>query len=158
MAIELKVEDKIDYSKLKKLANAQRTILVGHEGQEAEIAKKLYFGGMSESYISPRGKKMAPRYIPARNYLTDGFLRDEDGVRAGVQSYYEGLFLGRGGQAAQTLANKIKGDIQAFVIEDNPYQESMPNAKAVIADKGFNHPLYDQGNLMKSMVGKVITE
>jgi hypothetical protein len=156
--VELKVEDKIDYSKLKRIAKTQRTILVGHaDAKEAEIAKKLYFGGASPAYDSPRGRHMGARNIPARPYLTDGFFyRDPTGVEAGIGHYYEGLFVGRGGDAAQALANKIAQDVRDFVVSDNYYAETLPNGEDVIEDKGFNHPLVDQGNLMKSLVGKVI--
>ena len=155
--VELKVTDTIDLSKLKRIANTQRTILVGHEGKEAEIAKKLYFGSAEPGYTSPRGRKMGPHNIPARPYLTDGFLKDEAGVRDGVQHYYEGLFVGRGGEQAAGLASKIAQDVRSFVLEDNPYAETKPNAKDVIADKGFNHPLFDQGTLMAELHGKVVT-
>lgn len=162
--VELKVEDKIDYSKLKRIAKTQRTILVGHEDPaQVEKAKTLYFGsavhlgGEAPGYDSPRGRHMGPHLIPARPYLTDGlFYKDPEGVEEGIRNYYKGLFVGRGGQAAQDLANKLAQDVRNFVVSDNYYADSLPNAPDVIEDKGFNHPLVDEGTLMKSLVGKVV--
>jgi hypothetical protein len=158
LAVELTVEDKIDYKKLRAVANGGREIRVGHfDASKAEIGKKMYFGGMTDSYESKHGHGMMPgQMVPPRPYLTDGFLRDASGVEEGAKRFYEGLFVGRGGAMAKQLADKIATDIQSFIIEDNYYADILPNAEAVIADKGSNHPLLDSGDLAKSIKGKVV--
>lgn len=158
MAVELTVEDRIDYKKLKAVANGSREIRVGHfDATKAEIGKKMYFGFHADPYPSQHGHGTMPgRDVPPRHYLTDGFLRDASGVEEGAKRFYEGLFVGRGGVMAKQLADKIATDIQSFIIEDNFYADILPNAKAVIADKGENHPLKDTQGLVKSIQGKVV--
>ena len=154
MAVELKVEDKIDYKRLKAVAKGSRTILVGHEGEKAEIAKSHHFGFHAMPYPSKHGNGMMPgRDVPPRPYLEDGFLHDETGVKR----YYESLFVGRGHLTAQALGKKIAVDIVDFVQSD-PYSDKLPNAEAVIADKGSAIPLIDTHSLMDSVTSKVVKD
>ena len=153
--VVVEVKDTIDYELFKKIMNTKTTVHVGHvSGPEVEIAKKLYFGGYSPGYTSPRGTQMRGRNIPARPYLTDGMMHNEESIMAGVMSYYKGLIAGKTTGVAEQIGQMLEQSIIDFV-QSNPYAESAPNAKDVVMDKGRNHPLEDTGHLMGSITSRV---
>jgi len=164
---ELKVQDNIDYDKLKKIMSNQKTVMVGFEaGKQAEKANSLYHGfAISEPYMSPRGNMMFegrdfPINVPPRPFLTDGFFYDKDNVNKWMKEYYTAVVSRPSTDIEENeLGASIGVGILQYVFSD-PYSAEKPNSAEVWQEKGEGEfgkvPLVDTEEMIKSMIYKTV--
>lgn len=112
----------------------RRTSSVQGSVENAELAKKLYFGSAE---------------IPARPFLRDGLLVEKESITKAIKKEATKALAG-----SEVNWNKIGamavGAVQGLVRSDF-YKRSVPNSKETIQRKGSDTPLIDGGDLMGSL-------